>query len=181
VSTFASALQFGQLGESHIAGWLRGRGQGVLPVYEKEIDSGKGPQFFAAVGEFAAPDLFVFPACEWAEAKHKTVFTWYRKERRWTTGIDIHHFNDYLSVQAQSTRRVWLFFLHRCATPHQRDIDANCPSSCPTGLFCGSLDYLTRHESHRSDKHGPHGMVYWGVDVLKKVADLEEMASARGG
>ena len=110
---FNESLAFGKIGESDIARWLRSRGTSVLPVYEKEIDEGKGPQFFAPNGEYVAPDMFCLPQCEWIEAKHKKVFTWHRISGTWQTGIDLRHWEEYKRVQEISKRRVWLFFLHR--------------------------------------------------------------------
>lgn len=180
---FAQNLATGRVGESCIAEYLKGRGHHILPVYEKEISEGKGPQFYSADGEFPAPDMFVFPMMEWVEAKHKSVFSWYRIGERWVTGIDLHHYLAYLRTQELSKRRVWLFFLHRSNQPDPRDLDHGCPPECPTGLFIGSLDFLSKvgvdgkpfNESHRSKNHGRHGMVYWADTTLKKVAEISEL------
>jgi len=113
VPQFADNLAFGQIGESAIARWLRRRGSSVLPAYEKEINSGKGPRLFTPDAQLVTPDLFIFPWLEFIEAKHKSVFTWYHRSRKWCTGIDLHHYRDYLKTQQQTKRRVWLLFLHR--------------------------------------------------------------------
>lgn len=173
---FNESLAFGKIGESDIARWLRSRGTSVLPVYEKEIDEGKGPQFFAPNGEYVAPDMFCLPQCEWIEAKHKKVFTWHRISGTWQTGIDLRHWEEYKRVQEISKRRVWLFFLHRSNKPDERDLKGGSPSLCPTGLFGGSLDYLSRHIHHEDARWGRTGMVYWAVDTLQKLALLSEIA-----
>lgn len=175
---FAEKLATGQLGESIIAKWCMSRGNSVLPVYEKEIDTGKGPRFFTPEGQFVAPDMFVIPSMHWVEAKHKTVFSWHRITACWCTGIDLNHYAGYQRVQETSNRPVWLLFLHRSSTPDQRDIRGGCPSTCPTGLFGGSLDFLVRHENHRHSGWGRHGMVYWAVDDLKLLATLDELEFA---
>lgn len=108
---FAENLEFGQTGESVIARWLRSRGSSVLPAYEKELDTGKGPRLFTPIEQVVTPDLFVFPAMEFIEAKHKTVFSWYRKTQKWCTGIDRHHYREYKKTQKVTGRKVWLFFL----------------------------------------------------------------------
>lgn len=182
---FARQLEHGQLGESIIAKWCMARGNSVLPVYEKEIDNGKGPRFFTDVGQFAAPDMFVMPSMHWIEAKHKTVFSWHRKTQCWCTGIDLNHYADYQRVQEKSTRPVWLLFLHRSNQPDQRDIDGGCPKRCPVGLYGASLDHLTGNENHRHDNWGRHGMVYWCVESLKLLDTLDAiddlvMASVEG-
>ena len=45
------------MGESLIARWFRERGYNILPVYETELNTGKGPRVFAAQCEIVAPDL----------------------------------------------------------------------------------------------------------------------------
>lgn len=173
MANFQQQLAHGQLGESIIAKWCMSRGNSVLPVYEKEIDNGKGPRFFTDIGQFAAPDMFVMPSMHWIEAKHKTVFTWHRKTQRWVTGIDLNHYADYQQVQEKSTRPVWLLFLHRENRPHQRDLDAGCPIRCPVGLYGESLDFLTKNENHRHENWGRHGMVYWSAETLRLMATLD--------
>ena len=97
---FEQNLATGQLGESLISQWLQGRGHAVFPAYQIEHQTGKGPQLFAASGDLVLPDLLAFRAGEikWFEAKHKTCFTWHRKSRRWTTGIDLRHYEEYQEV-----------------------------------------------------------------------------------
>lgn len=175
---FKEKLAMGQAGESKIARYLRRKGNSVLPVYEKEIDTGKGPMLFIPDGSLVAPDMLVIPQgarIEWVEAKHKSVFSWYRKGEYWCTGIDIHHFEQYQQVQNVSDRRIWLYFLHERSTPSAADLAHGCPAECPTGLFAGSLAYLSRNESHRSPNHGKGGMVYWAFSVLQVVEYLEDM------
>lgn len=177
---FSENLAFGQVGESAIARWCKSRGHCVLPVYEKEIDSGKGPRLFAPSGQIVAPDMMVIPQfgdVVWIEAKHKTVFSWHRISRRWVTGIDLHHYQQYQEVEHRSARRVWMFFLHRSDTPAEIDISHGCPPQCPVGLFVQSLRRLMLSENHRSQRHGRSGMVYWAVESLKLQATLDEVES----
>lgn len=175
MNTFEKTLAFGKLGESKIAEWLKARNNSVLPVYEKEIDEGKGPVFFSRSGQHVAPDMLVFPDVEWIEAKHKKVWTWHRKTQRWVTGIDLSHYQGYEAVQIESGRRVWIFFLHLEEIPDSRDLECGCPAKCPVGLFGNSLDYLKKHENHRHENWGRHGMVYWAHEKLKLLATLEEV------
>ena len=98
MGSFGSNLAFGQIAETAISKWFIKRGYLVLPVYEKEIDTGKGPRVFSTEGEYVAPDLFVIKnerQFYWIEAKHKTVFTWHRITGKWTTGIDRNHYHSY--------------------------------------------------------------------------------------
>jgi hypothetical protein len=172
---FPENLRIGQLGESAIARWCRARGNSVLPVYEKEIDTGKGPRFFTPECQLVAPDMFVMPSMQWVEAKHKSVFTWHRKTSRWVTGIDLNLYQDYQRVLEISRRSVWLLFLHRSATPDARDLEHGCPRECPTGLFGDSLKYLMHNENHRHGNHGRYGMVYWAHEKLTCHATIDEL------
>lgn len=174
-NSFAESLGYGQIGEGQIGRWIRSRGNCVLPVYEKEIDEGKGPRFFTPTGEHVAPDMFVMPAMAWAEAKRKSVFSWHRQTQQWVTGFDLNHYEGYKETQRESRRPVWLMFLHESHEPDPRDVKSGCPYRCPTGLFGGSLDYLSKHENHRHENWGRHGMVYWAVHHLKKLAELSEI------
>lgn len=173
MSRFRQSLAFGKVGESLIANWLKRRGYTVLPVYEKEISEGKGPQLFTPSQNLIAPDLFAFNGgtdkAFWIEAKHKSAFTWHRITSRWTTGIDLKHYRDYLKVADLSPWPVWLLFLH------QKGQAKDSPPGCPTGLFGQELSYLRQHENHRHGNWGNGGMVYWAHTTLKKLATLEEI------
>lgn len=186
---FHDQLAIGQIAESAIAQWLRARGACVLPAYQVEQASGKGPQLFTPDAGLVAPDLLVFTASRgilWIEAKHKSVFTWWRQSGSWTTGIDLRHYGDYLRVAKATHLPVWLLFFHRCSTPDPRDVAYGCPEECPTGLFGGDLFDLVTQEDHRTPPldakrtqgvlgHGPSGMVYWDVAVLKKLATTDQV------
>jgi len=172
--TFEQSLRHGRIAEGKIAEYLRRRGFSVIPAYEKEIGEGKGPQVFTPVDELVAPDLFVVRngVCRWVEAKCKTVFTWHRKSRRWVTGIDLRHYNEYQKVGRHFGWEVYLLFLHTCPRPDPRDVEGGCPAVCPTGLFEGRLSWLTEHENHRHDNWGRSGMVYWAHERLRPVAPV---------
>lgn len=180
---FQQALSVGQMGESAIALWLRRRGWNVLPAYEKEIDNGKGPRLFMAQGsedrELITPDLLVMrdATFHWVEAKHKTTFTWYGIGGYWTTGIDLRHWQDYQRVQALTGIPVYLFFLHRDWRTRLEDVTKwGAEPTCPVGLFAGSVERLSAVCSHRSDKWGPSGMIYWRPFVhLRQIATLDEV------
>ena len=159
---FEQAFRQGRAGESAIARWLIGRGCSILPVYEKIINEGKGPQLFTGAGELIAPDLVCITnkKCIFVEAKHKTAFSWHRNTGRFVTGIDLIHYESYQGVRTTTGLPVWLLFLQRGG----QAVDS--PSS-PAGLFGGDLDILTRQENHRckADKWGKGGMVYWARKI----------------
>jgi hypothetical protein len=178
--TFREHLAFGQIAETQIAKWIMSRGGVVLPIYDVEIESGKGPRVFSTEGEFVAPDLLVAThgRVHWIEAKHKSVFTWHRITSRWVTGIDLHHYEQYKKVAEIMPWPIWLLFLHRESKPAEHDIKHNCPTQCPTGLFGSTLERLAKIENHRHANWGRYGMVYWAHDKLQLIATLNEFYGA---
>lgn len=161
--SFSEQLRFGKVGESKIAVALKRCGFNVLPVYEKEVSEGKGPVLFVADGrELVLPDLLAFNSKKtiWVEAKHKTAFTKHRITGDWVTGIDLHHYNDYLEVSKLSPWPVWLIFLHDGGQAK------DSPPDSPSGVFGNNINILSQHEHHRHENHGKHGMVYWTVPPL---------------
>lgn len=167
---FRESLHFGQMGESAIARWLRKRGHTVLPVYEKAIDTGKGPQLFLPQNGLVAPDMLVYKGQKaiWVEAKHKTGFSLHRLTGDWVTGIDLRHYLDYCEVDNQSPWPVWLLFV-------QRGGAAKDSPPSPPGLYGNTLAHLRAHEHHRHGAWGPSGMVYWAIGDLLQLATLDEM------
>jgi hypothetical protein len=187
--SFQREYSKGLIGESLIAAWFKARGNGVLPAYQVEIETGKGPQFFTADGDFVAPDMLVFggqrsngrpPAMLWVEAKHKTAFSWHRESREWCTGIDLRHYEQYQQVERISRLPVWVMFLHRQDRPSDRDLAAGCPSKCPTGLFGAALDSLKGCVHHRSANWGRDGMVYWTPSDFRLFANSDELEYLHG-
>jgi len=154
----------------------------ALPVYEIEKASGKGPQVFHSGGQVIAPDLLIMKRQKkkvvWVEAKHKSVFSWYYGDgnSRWTTGIDLRHYEDYQKLLELVPWDVWLLFLHRENIPDSKDTERwyNCPNLCPTGLYGGNLRELINQESHRSNRWGNSGMVYWAESSLTRLATLKD-------
>lgn len=179
--SFAQTLQRGQVGESRIATWMRKRGWAVLPVYELEIDTGKGPRLFAPEGrQLIAPDMFAFKMnkageARWIEAKHKTHFSWHRITGRWVTGIDKRHYEDYCRVDDETPFPVWLLFLHAESKAWHKDVEMGAPATCPTGLFGRPLKQLRDCVNHMHDNWGRTGMVYWAHDSLTRLAALDEV------
>jgi len=170
---FKDSLSYGQIGEGRIANWLKLRGYCVMPVYEKEVDNGKGPRIFmppSYIENLIAPDMFIFnkEKAMFIEAKRKSAFSWYRNGGYWTTGIDLKHYLHYCKVEEISPFKVYLMFL-------QEGGRAKDSPQSPSGLYYNSLEFLRDNEDHRSNRWGNHGMVYWKIDSLKKRAELEEM------
>lgn len=170
-SRFQSQLAAGQAGETAISRWLRQRGYYVMPVYEKEYQTGKGPRLFCPSRTLIAPDMFAFKGNDkayWIEAKHKTAFSWHRVSGRWVTGIDLRHYEDYCHVDDNTPWPVWLMFLHRGGKAK------DSPDQSPAGLFGNRLSTLRKRENHRSSKWGATGMVYWSIEVLHLLAPISD-------
>ncbi len=177
-TTFEKSLEFGQIGESLIAQYLRKRGWTILPVYEKEIDNGKGPRLFLPYGlpeaELIAPDIQALrnQQIKWFEAKHKNAATYYRKKQRWQTGIDKRHYIDYKRVQEVTKWPVWLLFLQRESTSKYAPADVG---PCPTGLFgCPITQHWSDDGWYERDGRR-YDMVYWGIEELKLLATLADV------
>lgn len=173
---FAEQLQQGKVAESKIANWLRFRCRySVLPVYEIGENQYKGPQFYAPSGEFVAPDILAMREgqIKWIEAKHKSVFSWYRIGQCWVTGIDRHHYRAYLKIAEESEWPVWLMFYHTKSETTEGD------GKCPSGLFGNDLSLLMRCPDHESDRWGKYGMIYWKHQDLKLLATCAEVESCQ--
>ena len=164
--SFEQSLTKGKVGESRIADYYKRKGFAVLPVYEVEMQSGKGPRVFTFDSEIIAPDMIVFKGeqCYWVEAKHKTAFSWHRKTQRFVTGIDLHHYHDYCKIDDETPWPVWLMFLHTGG-------QAKDSPPSPSGLYGNPLRYLREHENNRHENWGKGGMVYWCIDELELLAD----------
>lgn len=170
LNNFSHQLKFGVIGENRISRWLKNRGNTILPIYETEINTGKGPRLYTPEENLIAPDMLILSddGILWIEAKHKTAFTWHRISKKFVTGIDLRHYEDYCKIAERYPYEVWLMFLHEGGTAK------DSPSS-PSGLFANSLEYLKENENHRHDNWGKSGMVYWSIDNLKKLAEITEI------
>ena len=171
---FQEALQVGKTCESLIAQYFLRSGYSVLPIYEKTDAEYKGPVLFSASsGALIAPDMLVFKGRQvlWIEAKHKAAFSWHRKTEEWVTGIDLHHYRQYLTIQEERPEwPIWLLFLHHNGTAK----DTPTGKISPTGL-----SYLSTNEHHRHANYGSSGMVYWSVDALKYLAPLSDLLTPK--
>lgn len=171
MNDFEKKLEYGQVGESRIGKWINSRGYSVLPVYELELQTGKGPRLFSPNKKLIAPDMFVFKSDNqmWVEAKHKTAFSWHRISGKWVTGIDLRHYKDYCEIDNYSPFPVWLLFLHDGGQAK------DSPDGSPSGLFGNKIKFLKKNENHRHTNWGASGMVYWSIDSLIKLADISQV------
>ncbi len=174
--TFDEQLRFGKVGEGRIARWLIAKGYSVLPIYEKERETGKGPVLYSADGVAVAPDMVVYKGAvvKWLEAKTKSSFSWHRISGEWRTGIDLRHYEEYLKVARAAPWELWLLFLHLNPTG-AKDTPLELVGKSPVGLFGNALSYLEKHEGHRHPGWGNSGMVYWGHAHLRLLAEIGDV------
>jgi len=170
---FKESLIIGKTGESKIAKWIISDGGQVLPVYEIAENQYKGPALYCEGTTLVAPDILMFKKGElrWVEVKTKSSFSWHRKTERFVTGIDLHHYADYLKVKDVTNTQLWLLFLQGLGIAKDTPDD----KMAPTGLFGGEISDLKQNENHRHDNWGKHGMVYWAVDKLLKISNYEDI------
>lgn len=171
---FQQSLLIGKTGENAIARYLKIRGSQILPVYEKADNEYKGPALYTSEGgSLIAPDMLVFSKCKiiWVEAKNKTAFAWHRISQTWTTGIDAHHFEQYLKIREICNLPLWILFIQNNGTAK----DTPDGMKCPTGLFGDEILRLKNKIHHTHPNWGKNGMVYWSSEDLQKIADLSEL------
>jgi len=178
--SFEENLRFGKIAESEIAKYFLNKGYAVLPIYEKEISEAKGPQLFFPNKELVATDMLVMnqKKAYWIEAKHKKTFTFHKISKRWTTGIDLHHYRDYLEIASRTEWPVWLMFCHKGKQEKNSPILTPKQKEEQTGIFGRNIEFLSKHENHRHKNWGKSGMVYWAHQTLLKVASLRGLENA---
>ena len=175
--SFDDALRAGKIGEGMIARWLNRRGWNVLPAYEVEMESGKGPRFYTVeAGALVTPDILAIKGGQiwWVEAKTKSAFTFYRVRESIQTGIDRRHWYEYLKVRDLTLFPIWILFLHKPGQKLAGDPDERIS---PSGLYGEEIGFLQRCIDHESERHGATGMVYWREASLRKIASYESVAA----
>ena len=181
---FQKNLALGQAAETEIAKWLIKRGTVLLPIYDIEYVTGKGPRVFCKFGQYVAPDFFAWRGGRicWIEAKHKKHFAWNRTFKKWVTGIDLRHYENYCALADMLHFPVLLFFLHKDSRPSVADIKNGSPLSCPTGLFGRELQFLRnnvcqswKRPPNHPDKHS-EAMVYWKHETLRLISRIDEFS-----
>lgn len=173
LNQFVQQRSVGNVTENRIALWLMKRGNYVLPIYDNEMETGKGAKLIGIETQLALPDMLIVKGKRFTfvEAKHKTVFSWHRITSKWVTGIDLRHYEHYQQVAKLVDFPIWILFLHQEAYSTKR----NEPYPCPVGLFGNSLAKLMTCENHRHDNWGKTGMVYWAHESLEHMASLKDL------
>jgi hypothetical protein len=181
IQTFQAKLERGQIAEGLVAIWLRSQGWTLLPIYEKEIDNGKGPRLFLPYDvpekELIAPDLLAMRdgKTRWYEAKSKAAATFYRRKWRWQTGIDKKHYLDYKRVKDITSWQVWLLFLQLDNSHNNAPLGVE---PYPAGLYACPVTKPYSDEGSFTRDGKRYEMVYWGLEELQRVATLKEVLAA---
>jgi hypothetical protein len=165
--SFSDQLENGKVGESLVAQWLKTKGYHILPIYEIADKQYKGPALYCCDGhDLVAPDMAVFRngKVSFIEVKYKTGFSWYRKMNAWVTGIDSRHYDEYLKMRGLLAFPLWILFLQKGGS--EKD-----SGESPSGLFGNEIDMLSKTISHRSERWGASGMVYWNIKDLQLIAN----------
>lgn len=182
--TFERQLAIGRKSEDAIFRWLLARRRSVLQTYEIEHGDGKGPRLIAPSKAYVIPDMLSFSAgrANWIEAKHKTHWTFHGKTKRFVTGIDTRHYNDYTEVEVITGLPVFLLFFQKSAEARPNDVERwRAPKTAPVGagLFCGRLDELRDRINHtHAGSYAAPPMTYWAGESLRRLASVEEVEAA---
>ena len=186
-AAFEQNLAFGRIGESLLATWLRRKHQwSLLPAYEIEMVKGKGPRIFTPTDQLVSPDFLGLRGNEvrWFEAKHKSVFSWYRAKQCWVTGINLRHCQQYVEVSKRFPFPIFLIFLHeedhlrpedpKYSDPKYSEDKKHYP--CPTGLFyCRLTERTLTDASSYSHIWEKGSMIYLSINQLVQLATMEEV------
>lgn len=166
------ALNFeaGRPAERMLKEMLVSKGFCVIPIYDFTIGDDawkKGPRIYTKNKELVSPDMLAMKGADavFIEAKQKSVFTLYRKNQEWQTGIDTRHFLDYYRLAQLVDFPIWVFFVHLFEYPPEGDIYNQGPS--PTGIFGQEVNLLFDYKDHEYN-----GMTYWNKCSLIEIDDV---------
>ena len=168
---FNDSLKFGLGGERIVAEIMRARGWTVVQVGGQHGEY-KGPRIELPLGlELVSPDLIVIKngIVRWIEVKRKTQFSYHRNSEAITTGIDLHHWNEYLQNDTYGSFPMWLFFVHEFSSV--AGVPAGTITETPkAGVYLQSVSWLSKNSSHTSMKFGGHGGIFWDIKALKCIS-----------
>ncbi len=168
---FHRQLQFGNIAEIDIVRRLEADGHIVEPMYGFNFGKEKAPMW----GKYIAPDLKVFlhgkQEIIWVEVKRKSHATFYRRERRFVTGVNCHPFDNYEKVQEDSGLKVLFFFVHDEPddpdhTKYLKEIRYTGPGS-PAGIYSATLDTL--NQDKRKDGYKNNSLYYFPMSLMTSV------------
>jgi hypothetical protein len=104
-----------------------------------------------------------------ADIKEKDECSYYRKNKRYQSGIDQWCWEIYL--KSERLTRIPHYVFHIIKPKSEKALDKQCVPTehrpAPTGLFCHPILLPI------SDKY--EGMVYWGIEDMRKIAELDDL------
>lgn len=161
--------ELGDAVNSRAASWLIKQGWTVIKLWEGyELAFGPVPHKTIRI-----PDIFAVKdgVTSFYEVKAKKRFSWWKppgEEGRWTTGIDIKHYNDYSMINDLFNIPVIMLFYHWSPDPSDKDLANGSDIECPTGLYKQHLSILRECVDHVYEDN----MVFWREGVLTEVGTL---------
>ncbi len=178
VASYLQSLRFGVI--------HRGKGNGL----EKH-----GPQIGISKQVLAQglpiPDLEIFflyrstqlpphnlPTKFFADVKEKPAgCSWYRTNGRYQSGIDRYAWENYKKFERVTDTQTGIIHLIQPTSDEVLDRQGAPLNKrpAPTGLFWHPILLKT------ADEHAPSQMVYWGIDDMQKIAELDQILSLLSG
>jgi len=159
---FDQQLKRGKITEKQIAEYLKALGYHVLPTTDFAANGAPMLESADQSQSLVMPDLqaFVRGQGEWWESKLKSsAVATNRFAGRLVTGIDGIAWVRYCNVELKTDMPVAVVFVH------EKEGEVRC----------GTLHQLSKIESHRSDRMGKGGMVFWKYESIPWWMSLEEL------
>jgi hypothetical protein len=112
------------------------------------------------------------------EAKLKSRCSYYRINKAWQSGIDMHSYKWYKKVEEFTGKPVWVFHLI-FPTSDQQAIAQGAPREkrpAPNGLYAHPISLVPAYDPDRSPK-----MVYWKIEKMLRLCSVSEAIAASEG
>jgi hypothetical protein len=172
---FNDALKFGLGGERIVAEMFKAKGWVVVQVGGQH-GAYQGPRIELPLGLVqVCPDLIVMNGAKalWIEVKRKSQFAYHRNSKTFVTGVDLHHWKEYLANDLYGSFPMWLFFVHETSSVHSLPFGESAVRPRP-GLYFERVRWMESHKHHEYHNHGAnnfgnHGGIFWDVTKLKFV------------
>jgi hypothetical protein len=166
---FELRLAQGAQWEQAVSDWLRkpGHGISVLELF-KYRHNGQPPVFISIGDRIITPDMQVIGGGSsiYLEVKSKRRFAKNPYTMKSMTGIDLHHWKDYIRVQQESGIKVLIVFVHE----ETKEVRAD---------FVDVLDRHPEKDEVPKCRTGRGGMVFWPHDAPQLIGRINEASSER--
>ena len=112
MASFKEKLDFGEDGEKDVAIFLMSKGYTVLPLYQ--FNKEHAPFLLSENGKIILPDLDCY------HPTNTSIFVEVKSKNQWNvtnsiieTGFDLKHFDEYVKIQYNTKKEVWVVFNHK--------------------------------------------------------------------